>query len=173
MTYNKFAVQLPKDRIYKQALMATLTEKYPWITVAGLDAPFTTNTGRNIRGVQYAGYGDYLTVGTAKSHDVNWTSDLSYIKAPGIVPVFDLKRDFNTVMRNFAILAEARKPKYPTRTNSNLIFVGGKAVEIYDNFIKVGNTIVPRFADESTFARYTTIELKRIETAVISIKLLF
>jgi len=185
MKYNKFAAVLPENKYFKKALIETLMDKYPWVSVAGLDSPYSTTSGRTIKGVQYAGAGDAITFGTAKSHDVNWTNDLNWFNQGEYKPIYDLAKDYNKVMDNLAEFAEARKPK-PVHQSCNCIicgklikpsynkiYVDGKEVEIYDNFIKIGYNLFPRYTKPEVFSTYTTIELRKIATIVVSIKSLF
>jgi hypothetical protein len=193
MTYNKsFAVTIPKANvdpylIYKQALVNKLIEKYPQLTVAGLDAPFYTTGGVEIKGINYAKPGHTITFGTSKSFDVNWVKNNNFLQ--GNVPVHDLKNEWNTVMDKLEAFAEARKPKqsynpyirtyssgcscFKSNMPANYVYVAGNLVEIYDNFIKVGYTIIPRYAKPETFSRYTSYQLETIKTIVVTIKSAF
>jgi hypothetical protein len=196
MTYNKnynnkFAVKLPSANVdpygyYKKAIIDKLIDKYPYLTMAGLDAPFYTPSGKPIRSVEYASAGDAITFGTAKSHDVNWVKNTNFMN--GVVPTYDIQKDWTEVMSNIDAFAKARKPKQSynpytvhssycncssCNSSENYFYVGGKLVEVYDDFIKVGLTIIPRYTKPATFKYYSVYELETIHTIIITVRSLF
>ena len=169
MTNNKFAVVLPSRTLdtngfYKQGLVDLLLNKFTWLTIAGFDEPDVKH------GIEYAGPGSLLTFGTAKNHDVNWIKRPDYARGRGIVPIYDLVKDYNTVIAAITAFANARKPRPVYNYNSycncntNDIFKCGNCgalnvlpttvtpvystpvycapkVKVFDNFVKVGYEI--------------------------------
>jgi len=176
MTKNiKFAVELAEGstgRFYKQGLMDKVINKYPWLTVAGLDDPFTLKSGKPLRGVEYAGAGNVLTFGTAKNHDVNWVQRADYARERGYAPVLDIVKDWNKITAKLDAFAAERKPK-PVYSNSYYIqptastfYVNGQKVEVFENFFKIGYNIIPR----TKCGCYTSTQLEAIKQVVITIK---
>lgn len=173
--YN-FAVQLPTksadtNGFYKKGLMDKIINKYPWLKVAGIDEPTYTKSGRYIRGVDYAGPGNVITFGTAKSHDVNWVERPDYVREKGYTPVYDLVKDWNTVVSRLDAFANARKPR-PTYTSGvqyvafNKYCIAGVPVEIFDNFYRIGYTIIPRFPKTSDYCLFSTPEVTKVIVTV-------
>ena len=149
--YN-FAVELPSrtqdpNGFYKKGLVDKLIKQYPWLKVAGIDAPYTLKNGAELRGINHAGPGSVLTFGTAKNHDVNWAERADYVREKGYTPVYNLAKDWTTVVNRLDAFANARKPVYrPTYTTTSVAYtIAGCPVEVFDNFIKIGYTIIPRF----------------------------
>lgn len=53
--------------IYKESLMKRVVNAYPWLTVeSNYDYPKCTY------GIEYAGAGDYITLGLSKTHNIGW-----------------------------------------------------------------------------------------------------
>jgi hypothetical protein len=183
MDNKSFAVALAAGstgKFYKQGLIEKLN-KYPWLTAAGLDSPFYTPSGREIRGIEHAGESNLLTFGTAKSHDVNWVKRPDFAREKGYAPVYDIVKDYGTILAKLDAFAQARKPKpvynpYYTTYNTTtyggptVLYVAGQKVEVYDNFVKVGYNIIPRNASARTFSTYTPAQLETIRTVIVTIK---
>jgi hypothetical protein len=179
MDNKNFFVQLPNKAtdprgFYKAGLIEKLN-KYPWLKVAGLDSPFTTPSGRDIRGIEYAGADHVLTFGTAKYHDVNWAKRTDFVREKGYAPVLDIVKDWSTVVTKLDAFAQARKPRpvynpYYTRNTGDIMYVGGQKVEVFDNYIKIGYNIIPRTANTNTFYAYTPAQLEAIRTIVVTVK---
>jgi len=165
---NTFHVQLPSynndnNGFYKKAILDTIANKYPWLTVAGLDAPFYMESGKKLRGVQDAGPGSLLTFGTAKNHDVNWVERNTYATEKGYHPILNPITNWNTVMDKLYKFAMERKPlpkvnvynqMYQDRTVANDRFViGGKNVTITDDFVFVGTKALPRKLTTNVYQR--------------------
>ncbi len=149
----KFAVELPTKAqdpsgYYKKGLVDKLVNKYPWLKVAGIDDPYYTKNGKYIRGIDYAGAGSVMTFGTAKNHDVNWVERPDYVREKGYTPIYNLVKDWNTVVNRLDAFANEKKPVYrPTynySTSSVSYNIGGDVIEVFDNFIKIGYHIIPR-----------------------------
>jgi len=193
MTNDKFAVVLPSAQLdntgfYKKGLMDKIINKYPWLTVAGLDEPSYLQSGRALRGVEFAGAGNVITFGTAKSHNVNWIERADYAREKGIAPVYDLIKDWNTVVSKLDAFAIARKPApayrntcygcsgcsyYNSQPTGSKFYVGGQLVEVFDGFIKIGYNIIPRTASVSSFYGFTPAQLRTVESVIITIKNLY
>jgi hypothetical protein len=177
MDNNAFVVELPsltqdKNGFYKKGLMDLVINKYPWLTVAGIDDPTRLKSGRELRGVEYAGAGNVITFGTAKSHDVNWIQRPDYAREKGYNPVYNLLKDWNTITSKLHTFAMAKKPvAKPTcgcyYTSGNSFFVDGQKVEIFDNFIKIGYNIIPRNLTSRELYAYTPATIKQIETVIV------
>lgn len=159
---DNFFVTLPSTStdtrgFYKKGLLDLIDKKYPWLTVAGLDAPFYTDKGNPISGVQYAGAGNVLTFGSAKYHDVNWIKRADFAREKGYEPVLDLVKDWNTITRKLDVFAQNRKPAPRYTYSSNRygreeICVAGNRVTITDNFVFVNNVAIPRELDARRYA---------------------
>jgi hypothetical protein len=178
MDNKNFFVQLPNSAtdprgFYKAGLIDKLN-KYPWLKVAGLDAPFTTPSGRDIRGIEYAGAGNVITFGTAKYHDVNWAKRADFVREKGYAPVLDIVKDWSSVVSKLDAFANARKPRpvyNPYRhACSNCITLGGNVVEVFDNYIKIGMNIFPRTINTNTYYSYTPAQLETIRTIIVTVK---
>lgn len=179
MDNKNFFVKLPSAVVdprgyYKRGLVENIN-KYPWLKVAGLDAPFTTTNGKTIRGINYAGPDQLITFGTAKNHDVNWVENGDYARKKGYMPVYDLEKDYALVLSKLDAFAQARKPRptYTTaylRGTSDTFYVSGQRVEVYDNYIKIGMNIIPRNVNIGrTVAYYTPAQVEAIRTVFVTV----
>lgn len=183
-TNNNFAVELSANDVrgfYKKGLMDRIVNDYPWLTVAGIDAPYTTPGGKQITGVEYAGAGNVLTFGTAKQHDVNWVRRPDYVREKGYAPVYDIVKDWNTILNRLDSFARDRKPapvynrcvgcpyNKTTETNRSFYLSDGTKVTVFDNFIKIGYTIIPRTADVVYFQKLPTPVIEKIKLTLITI----
>lgn len=176
--YN-FAVILPSKSadttgFYKKGLVDRVLNNYPWLKVAGVDSPYYTKNGRYIRGVDHAGPGNVLTFGTAKNHDVNWVERPDYVREKGYTPVYDLVKDWNTVINRLDAFAKSRKPapRYSDfySTGCNKYCICGVPVEVFDNFYKIGYNIIPRYPREN---EYYIIQKPEVVKVIVTIKSLF
>ena len=174
--YN-FAVQLPtaaQDRngYYKKGLIKQI-EKYPYLTMAGIDNPFETRSGYKIPSVENAGPNDIMTFGSAKNHDISWKTNSEYESNFGEAPVYSIVSEYDAISRRLAKFAESRKPNNYKKDKSEKIgyyvsecpFCGSLATEkvsVYDSFVKVGYTIIPKVIKpvyESVMVTKITISL--------------
>ena len=180
MDNKNFFVKLPSANIdprgyYKQGLIDNIN-KYPWLTVAGLDAPFTTPSGKGIRGINFAGPDQLITFGTAKNHDINWVENGDYARKKAYAPVYDLQKDYALVLSKLDAFAQARKPRpsYSTaylRGTGSSFYVSGQRVEVYDNYIKIGMNIIPRTGNiNNTVAYYTPAQTEVVRTVLVTIR---
>lgn len=144
-----FAVELPgTDRdprgFYKKGLVEIMTSpKYSKLTIAGIDVPAV------LRGIEHAGPGSLITVGTAKNHDINWVERPGYAREKGYAPVYDLIQDWNKVTDKLDQYYNEKYPKYKTMTTST-----GAKVEIYPHFIKIDNNVYPWMDKQSVINEY-------------------
>ncbi len=174
-TYN-FAVELPTkaqdpNGFYKKGLVNKLINQYPWLKVAGLDDPHYTKSGRYIRGIDYAGPESVLTFGTAKNHDVNWVERPDYVREKGYTPIYNLAKDWTKVVSRLKAFANAKKPVYNRVSNSASTYfvVAGCPVEVFDNFIKIGYTIIPRFPKASDYDLFSRKEVTKVIITINSL----
>lgn len=133
-TQNSFAVLLPSSTsttsaFYKKGLLDEL-KKYPWLTVDGQNPPPTRS------GIDEAGPGNLITFGTADKHDVSWIRRPDYARERGIDPIYDLVKDWNTVVGKLKAFADSKKPKSVTLSN-------GATATFHKNYVKVGYNAYP------------------------------
>lgn len=172
----KFAVELPTvaqdpNGFYKKGLVDKLINNYPWLKVAGLDDPSFTKNGKYIRGIDYAGAGSVLTFGTAKSHDVNWVERPDYVREKGYTPIYNLAKDWSTVVNRLDAFAKSKKPvyrhNYSQSNASTTIYVGGTVVEVFDNFIKIGYNIIPRYPKAAEYHVFNSPSVSKVIVTVM------
>lgn len=138
MNANAFIFTLPSlsndtQGFYKKGLIDVITsDKFKKLTIAGIDLP------KVIRGIQEAGPGSIITVGTAKNHDIEWIERPDYAREKGYNPVYDLVSDWTKIMNKLEVYYNA---KYP----NNYSFTGtyGKSIQVFDGFVKIGDDIYP------------------------------
>lgn len=134
MDKNSFAVNLTgknnstTEFYYNQLLKKVRSYRSQGLTVAGDDFPPL----KKGRGVELAGRGNLMTVGTAKNHDVEWIERPEYACEKGIDPVYDLVKDWNkisTALDNYV------DEKYGLRVsingNSRRVTVSGDMVFVH------------------------------------------
>lgn len=110
---------------YKKRVMEHINEL--GLSVAGEDFPPVRS------GVEEAGYGNLLTVGTAPNHDIEWIRRPEFACEKGYKPVYDIVKDYNDIVKGLIRYAEEK--------NTINLKYGGK-VTFHDGFIKVGTEIV-------------------------------
>lgn len=136
MLNNKlsFVVELPTKNedprnFYKRGLLEEVLKirnEYPGFTVAGIDAPDVK------RGVEHASHGNLLTVGTAKTHDVEWVERPNYAREKGYNPVLDIRKDWKEITTKLKAYAE---DKYGA---TEVTLSGGRRAIIHRDYIKIG-----------------------------------
>ncbi len=177
----KFVVELPSKTVdpngfYKKELVNQIMKKYTNLTVAGIDAPDVK------RGIQHAGPGNLITFGTAKTHDVEWVERPNYAREKGYNPVFDLVKDWTKVldridafskekarMKEAELRARARFVT-PAYVSGSSFYIGNDKVTVYDNFIKVGYTLVPRTRPVVKTVYYTAAEMEAINFLILNFR---
>lgn len=112
-------------KFYAEQLKKTVREM--GLTIAGEDFPPVTS------GYDLADFGNLLTIGTARNHDVNWVRRPTYACEKGYKPVLNLIEDWNLIQKK---LAEYYADKYELRLRS------GAKVSFHDGFVKIGTEII-------------------------------
>jgi hypothetical protein len=161
---SNFAVRFPSPSIdkrgeFKKALMNIILENHPHLSVAGLDEPEYDRFGRLIRSVEYAGPKNILGFGTSDDHDISFINRREDFLNNLNTPLYNLESDWNKVMSKLerfskeretsecsgcpfaSICKQTRAPKYNEAPSFDL---SGIKVTVFGNFIKIGNTLVPR-----------------------------
>lgn len=115
-----YTFKLPKNNnsadIYKEKLMKRVINAYPWLTVeSNYDYPKCTY------GIEYAGAGDYITLGLSKTHNIGWLpkecAECPFkCFADGSIN-FDLEKEFFNALSALDIYA---KKNYPLRRITTL-----------------------------------------------------
>jgi len=129
-----FAIELPTTtadpkNFYKKGLMKVITDirkDYPGFTVAGIDAPVVK------RGIEFASNGNLITVGTAKTHDVEWVERTNYARSKGYNPVLDVITDWDKIVARMTAYAELHHGAKEVNLG------GGRVAIIHRNFVKIG-----------------------------------
>ena len=181
----KFAVELPTlandpRGFYKKGLVDIILNRYKNLTVAGIDNPDVK------RGIEYAGPGNLITFGTAKNHDVNWVARPDYAREKGYKPVYDLIKDWNTIVSKISAFSAEKKRIEDEKRRAEearlrsmyrntyvysgyaekaieTIYVDGIKVQVFPSFIKVGYTVIP-----TTAAVKPTVVLSSSELAAVN-----
>lgn len=149
MNYNKeFSINLPSYNrdpkgFYKKALVDVILNKYPELSVEGLDSPFT---GRSL---EYVGPNGVIEFGKSRTHDIS-------VGTYGAARHFnddrsiDLMNNWKYAMQKIENYANSKK-RY-----EDYYYVTPK-VEVYDLFFKIGTTIIPRIPVNLTRTQITVV----------------
>lgn len=97
------------------------------LSIAGEDIPPV------LSGIEEAGMGNLLTVGTADNHDVEWIRRPQFACERGLKPVYDIVDDWNEIQE---ALVKFYEEKYGLRTKD------GAKITIHDGYVKVGYHII-------------------------------
>lgn len=138
-----YTFTLPKKedtaKIYKDNLMKRVITAYPWLTIdSKIDYPYS-----NV-GVEYAGAGDYITLGLSNTHNVSWlpkecaTCPFKCWKNDTIN--FDLETEFFNAINALDTFA---KSNYPFAKDYDFKDEFGTPIKIFDNFVQIGYDIIP------------------------------
>ncbi len=122
---NNFAENEGTFDYYKRALVRNV--KKLGLTISGEDRPEIR------RGVDQAGFGNVLTVGTSRTHDMEWIERMDYVCEKGYTPVLNLIKDWDLISRK---LVEYYKDKY------QMDLKYGSTVSFHDGFVKIGTELV-------------------------------
>lgn len=163
MTNNNFTVGLtegPIGRAAKQVLMTNLLNRYPFLSVAGMDSPFYANNGDRIKSIEYAGKNDLISFGGNRYHDVDFRKKSVFDDYR--IDHYDIVKDWETVCMKLDIFANERKNKQRNLETSkvyeiedNPVYkINGQDVSIFDNFIKIGTTIIPRKLNKTFITKH-------------------
>lgn len=189
-----FAVRFPSRNndskgVFKKSLLNFIEREYPYLSLAGLDAPEYDALGRRIKSIEYVGPKDTMTFGLSDYHDVAYAtkpSDLLNEQGTGFAPVYDIADDWNTVINKLTRFAEAKereescyncplrnvcgKVKKPKYNEADAYYLSdGTKVTIFDNFIKIGNTIVPRNITPVFIAKAPVATRELIKRTIVTI----
>ena len=152
MNYNKeFSINLPSysrdpKGFYKKALVDVILNKYPELSVAGLDSPFT---GRSL---EYVGPRGVIEFGKSRTHDISvGTYGNPYMGSFDNSKGIDLISNWEYAMRKIENYANSKK-RY-----EDYYYVAPK-VEVYDLFFKIGTTIIPRIPVNLTRTQITVVK---------------
>jgi hypothetical protein len=174
---DKFTVELPSREIdptgiFKKDLVNSIFNEYPWLSVNGVDEPFAG------KGVNYAGPNNVITFGTSKTHDVDWLRSADYARSKGYGPIYNYKNWYK-VLDKLDTFAKNRNPyktdsyTYTPKENSYVISFEkyySPRVEVYRDFILVGNTVIPRIADITPYYnRLSIVERKVYDLFIITL----
>ena len=152
MNYNKeFSINLPSysrdpKGFYKKALVDVILNKYPELSVEGLDSPFT---GRSL---EYVGPRGVIEFGKSRTHDISvGTYGNPYMGSFDNSKGIDLISNWEYAMRKIENYANSKK-RY-----EDYYYVAPK-VEVYDLFFKIGTTIIPRIPVNLTRTQITVVK---------------
>lgn len=152
MNYNKeFSINLPSysrdpKGFYKKALVDVILNKYPELSVEGLDSPFT---GRSL---EYVGPRGVIEFGKSRTHDISvGTYGNQYMGSFDNSKGIDLISNWEYAMRKIENYANSKK-RY-----EDYYYVAPK-VEVYDLFFKIGTTIIPRIPVNLTRTQITVVK---------------
>jgi hypothetical protein len=154
---HSFAVALPTknedpNNFYKTGLVEEILKvrnQYPGFTVAGIDDPVVK------RGIEHASHGNLLTIGTAKTHDVEWVERPNYAREKGYAPVLDIRKDWSKIV--------ARLKKYAEEHHgaTEVTLSGGRRAIIHRDFIKIGYKLYT-YADFAAVTGLTPADIKTL-----------
>lgn len=151
---KQFLIELPEKKydktgMLKNYLINEIAKKYPYLTMDGIDGPKNEHTS-----MQYAGPGDYIAFGISPKYNVSalrpssWTNP--YADTPCYTCPFNsvYKYEKYNMLSQFDI-AMKKLDEYAKSTNCQLdkgydFKWFGLPVRIYQNFIQIGNTYVPK-----------------------------
>jgi len=145
---TKFVIDLTKSvgndtannstaNFYKRQLMQNIDEL--GLTVAGQDAPPVRS------GINQAGFGNLITIGTAPNHDVEWVRRPQFACEKGYKPILDIVDDWTEINR---LLVQYYKDKYEMKLKY------GAKVTFHDGFVKIGTEIVTYDEMATILAKY-------------------
>jgi hypothetical protein len=181
MATNNFAIQLPSTiqdpkGYFKKAFMERVLNNYPELTINGIDEPTYSNPKRN-RGVQHATANDLITVGTAEKHDIDWVNTKPYNHIVSEVPIYDLATQYAKAVSKLDAYAKAKRQKSSSK------YYGGcscsaccgcnNAVEVFDNFIKIGYDIIQRVITPRVICTYSYTQIQVVKRVIIAVSNLY
>lgn len=156
MTKTKFVVDMTKAetdrtaRFYKERIIENARK---WnLTLAGEDFPPVRS------GIQQAGMGNLLTVGTAPNHDMEWIRRPEFACEKGYKPVYDIVEDYNTIVQELF--------KYAQEKNK-IRLISGTKVSFHDGFVKIGEEIVTNDELENLVSRTKRTTNSKIYTYIL------
>lgn len=150
-----FLIGLPEKKqdnkgFLKNYLINKIANKYPWLTMDGIDGPKNEKTS-----MQYAGPGDYIAFGLSPKYNVSALRPSSWFEPCKDCPCYTCP--FNSVYKynkynlldDFDI-AMKKLDEYANSINCPLdkgydFKWFGLPVRIYQNFAQIGNTYIPKY----------------------------
>lgn len=163
-----YTFTLPKKentaKTYKESLMKRVVTAYPWMTVESKsDYPSCDY------GIEYAGAGDYITLGLSKTHNIGWMpkecASCPFKCWGDNVINFDLETEFYNAMNALNLYA---KENYPFIKDYDFEDEFGTPIKIFDNFVQIGYDIIPIATGSLNYLKPKT--KKTIIDIVIKIK---
>lgn len=147
---KRFYIELPSKEqdnkgILKDILVKNILTRFPFLSVDGVDTPLNKRSS-----VQYAGPGDFITIGDSPFVDVaakrkrrNFWDIIRGEKAIIVnnTPKINLYNDFDAAIERLEEYAEEKKIRLDKGYDFKYF---GMPVRIYQNFTQIGNHIIPR-----------------------------
>jgi hypothetical protein len=132
MKNKSFVIAIPVEErdsalFYTNAILEHIREEFPEFTISGEDKPVVRH------GVEYIFPGALLTIGTSRTHDVEWVKNADFAGRKGYEPVLDLIKDWTKIK---AKLREYRDANYFTYKASN-----GAKVDFFNGYTRIGYTV--------------------------------
>ena len=133
-----FAFELPTTDIdpnnfYKKGILEEILKirkEYPGFTVSGVDRPDVK------RGVDYASNSNLITVGTSKTHDIEWVERPNYAREKGYAPILDIRKDWNKIVTRLRAYAEEH---HGTKTVG---LSSGVTAIVHRNYVQIGYDLI-------------------------------
>lgn len=153
---KSYIFELPEKKydnkgFLKNLVINHIAEKYPFLTMDGIDGPKTETS------LQYAGPGDFISLGVHPKYHISSVKKNDWYN--GCSNCFNYKCPFNALNRPEKInllsdfdIAMKKLDEYANSTGQYLdkgydYKWFGTPVRIYQNFIQIGMTIIPKKGD--------------------------
>lgn len=175
---KRFYIELPSKEqdnkgALKDMLVKNILTRFPFLSVDGVDTPLNKRSS-----VQYAGPGDFITFGDSPIADVAakrkrrsfW--DIIRGEKAMIVnntPKINLYDDFDEAIERLEQYAEEKKIKLDKGYDFKWF---GKPVRFYQNFVQIGNEIIPRYNNRSYFDMLDDERKASITNVIVQINLI-
>lgn len=161
----------------KNAVINHIAEKYPFLSMDGIDGPKT------YKSLQYAGPGDFITLGLSDKYDIsfirkndwyngcsscdNYHCPFSSLKKP---EKYNLLSQFDIAMKKIDEYAKSKG--YALDKGYDYKWFG-LPVRIYQNFVQIGMTIIPKKGDYFILPdTLTEKEITTINTVIYNINII-
>lgn len=172
---KRFYIELPSKEqdnkgILKDVLVKNILTRFPFLSVDGVDTPLNKRSS-----VHYAGPGDFITVGDSPIVDIaakrNRRSFWDIIRGEKAMivnntPKINLYNDFDAAIARLEEYAEAKKIRLDKGYDFKYF---GMPVRIYQNFIQIGNHIIPRHDNRDYFDSLNNEDKQIIINVVVQI----
>lgn len=172
---KRFYIELPSKEqdnkgILKDILVKNILTRFPFLSVDGVDTPLNKRSS-----VQYAGPGDFITIGDSPLVDVAakrkrrsfW--DIIRGEKAMIVnntPKINLYNDFDAAIERLEEYAEEKKIRLDKGYDFKYF---GTPVRIYQNFTQIGNHIIPRRNNRDYFDSLNSKDKQIIINVIVQI----